>query len=74
MSTVKRCQERGRRLSDVLFCPQCGEWFCCIACLAEDKARHLRSNATGNGFLKPDGANSPGPTSQVLRLRISSRG
>ena len=56
MSTFSHCQECGRRLTDVLFCPRCGAWFCCAACLAEDKARHLRSNAAQANPLKPAGA------------------
>ena len=51
MPTASHCQECGRRLTDVLFCPRCGEWFCCTACLAEDKARHLRSRANTNKSL-----------------------
>ena len=38
MSTFRRCQECGRRLTDVLFCPRCGEWFCCTACLADGQS------------------------------------
>ena len=40
MSAFSHCRECGRRLSDVLFCPRCGQWLCCSACLAQDAARH----------------------------------
>ena len=45
MSGFRRCQGCGRRLTDVLFCTQCGGWFCCPGCLAEDNVRHLRAKA-----------------------------
>ena len=45
MTGFRRCQGCGRRLTDVLFCTQCGGWFCCSGCLADDNASHLRAKA-----------------------------
>jgi len=68
MSTLSHCRECGRRLSDVLFCPRCGAWFCSAACLAEDKARHVRAVAALVNPIKPAGANPPHPSARILRL------
>jgi hypothetical protein len=40
MSSLSHCQQCGRRLRDVYFCPLCGQSQCCFACLDEHLARH----------------------------------
>ena len=74
MSTIRRCQECGRRLADVLFCPRCGEWFCCTTCLAADKARHLRSNPDQVVPLKVADPNLALPTARILPAKLNSKG
>ena len=54
MSSLTHCQECGRRLTDVVFCPRCGEWFCCTACLAVDLA-----NTSARTRVQNDTATSP---------------
>ena len=74
MPTSRRCHECGRRLTDVLFCPRCGEWFCCSACLAQDKAWHLRLNATRGGPSKPAGTNRSAQRAPNTQAEIESQG
>ncbi len=66
MSASRRCQECGRKLTDAHFCPRCGEWFCCLDCLADDNDRHRHANGTSVSPLKPPGADLRSP---VLHIR-----
>jgi hypothetical protein len=74
MPTVRRCQECGRRLGDVLFCPRCGEWFCCTACLAADNVRHLRSNLVRAVAMKSAGADAAPASVRMPLLEVNSGG
>jgi hypothetical protein len=72
MSGFRRCQECGRRLTDVLFCTQCGGWFCCAACLAEDRTRHPRAKAALVSPARPSGADLRRSVGHTLMLRFLS--
>ena len=73
MSGFRRCQGCGRRLTDVLFCTQCGGWFCCPACLAEDNVRHLRAKAASVSPARPSGADAGPSARQTVMFRWASR-
>jgi hypothetical protein len=74
MPTVRRCQECGRRLGDVLFCPRCGDWFCCAKCLAADNVRHLRSNLVQVVAIKSAGPDAAPASARMPRLKLNSGG
>ena len=51
-----------------LFCPRCGEWFCCTACMTVGLDRHLGSCCDSGMTLPPAGA-----TLGILRHGYSGR-
>jgi hypothetical protein len=73
MSGFRRCQGCGRRLTDVLFCTQCGGWFCCPACLSEDNIRHLRAKAALVSDVRPPSADAVPSMRQTVMFRWASR-
>ena len=72
MSAPKRCQECGRKLADAHFCPRCGEWFCCLACLARDNDRHLHANAISVSPRKPPGTDQRASALHTRNLSCAS--
>lgn len=72
MSGFRRCQECGRRLTDVLFCTQCGDWFCCPACLAEDHVRHVWAKGVSVSPERPSGAVAWPSVRHTVMLRWES--
>jgi len=53
MSSLSHCQQCGRRLRDVIFCPLCRRSLCCCACLDEHIAHHPVPVATQLGAENP---------------------
>jgi hypothetical protein len=74
MPTISRCHECGRRLGDVLFCPRCGDWFCCTNFLAADNVRHLRSNLVQVVAIKSARADAAPASARMPRLKSNSVG
>jgi hypothetical protein len=53
MSTFSHCQQCGRKLRDVIFCPWCEQCLCSCLCLEEHKAHHVAPTARQVGAVKP---------------------
>lgn len=72
MTGFRRCKGCGRRLTDVLFCTQCGGWFCCSGCLADDNDSHRRAKADSVNPARTCGADVGPFLRHTVMLRVVS--
>ena len=68
MSSLTHCQQCGRRLRDVIFCPLCRRSLCCCACLDEHIAHHPIPVATQVGAEKIAAENAAFPEDSEIAV------
>ena len=74
MSALSHCQQCGRRLRDVIFCPLCRQSLCSCACLDEHVAHHRPSTATPVHPVKPAVENAASPERRELGVEGKREG
>ena len=72
MSGFRRCDGCKRRLTNVLFCSQCGGWFCCPGCLARDNDRHLHAKTAPVSTASTSGGDAGRSERRTVMLSVVS--